>query len=52
MSIESRPVVYFPTMTDDELVTFAESYSATSLERELCIRLKSLLEEVEDNAIK
>lgn len=48
MSIELRPVVYFPTMTDEELVSYAESYSETNLEKELSIRLKSFLEENDD----
>lgn len=48
MNIESRPVVYFPTMTDEELVAYAESYSATNLEKELSVRLKTFLEEKDD----
>lgn len=45
MSIESRPAVYFPTMTDKELVAYAESYMETNLERELLERMKKLTDE-------
>lgn len=39
MSIESRPKVYFPTMTKGEIVNYAESYAETELEKALLEKL-------------
>lgn len=45
MSIKSRPVVYFPSLTDEELISYADSYAETLLEGELLARVKILLDE-------
>ena len=39
MSVESRPVVYLPTMTDEEVIAYAQTHAATSLEYALLTRL-------------
>lgn len=51
MPLETRPVVYFPSLTDEELLSYAESYSETSLEKELSVRLKHFLEESDDAGV-
>lgn len=48
MSTTNRPVVGFLILTDEEVVNYAESYSETPLEVELCKRLKILIEEERD----
>lgn len=47
MSIESRLAVYLPSLTDEELISYADSYAETSLEKELLVRLKNLIDEPE-----
>lgn len=47
-SIESRPVVYFPSLTDEELISYADSYAKTLLEQVLLVRLKLSIERNED----
>lgn len=44
MSIKSRPVVYFPSLTDEELISYADTYGETLLERELLARVRSLVD--------
>lgn len=47
-SIKTRPVVYFPSLTNEELISYADSYGETLLEGELLVRVKCLLEECDD----
>ena len=49
MSMEKRPAVYFPTMTTPELVSYAETYEVTALEKELLCRIKDEMREVESD---
>lgn len=44
MNDKDRPAMYFPTMTTEELIDYADSYAITSLETELLERLKNLLD--------
>lgn len=48
MGIGSRPVVYFPTSTAEELLSYAESYAETALEKALTEIMKVLIEESVD----
>lgn len=35
MNIQFRPEVYLPSMTEDEVIAYAETYAATDLEKRL-----------------
>ena len=39
MSIENRPAVYFPSMSDDEVIRYAETHAETTLEKTLVDRI-------------
>lgn len=41
--IENRPAIFLPTQTNEELLSFAESYASTALEKELTSRLKGII---------
>lgn len=42
--IENRPALFLPTQTNEELLSFAESYATTTLEKELTSRLKGIID--------
>jgi hypothetical protein len=42
--IENRPALFLPTQTNEELLSFAESYASTALEKELTSRLKGIID--------
>ena len=44
-SVESRPAVYFSSMTTEELISYAESFAVTAMEKALLAALKSENEE-------
>ena len=40
MSTESRPTMYFETMSAEEIINYAESYSETALEKAMLRHMK------------
>ena len=38
-SVEQRPAIYLPSLNDQELITYSESFAGTKLETELTKRL-------------
>lgn len=46
MKLEDRPTVYFPSMTENEVVCYAETYAETALEK--CL-LELLLDRIDNH---